>query len=69
MYGLGEVLPRYENKVDLDPKVKDAFGIPVLHFSYKYGDNEKKMCADMAASMEEAFATSDSRSPGSTASR
>ena len=58
MYGLGEVLPRYENKVDLDPKVKDAFGIPVLRFSYKYGDNEKKMCADMATSMEEAFAAS-----------
>ncbi len=33
MYGLGEVLPRYENRVDLDPKVKDAFGIPVLRFS------------------------------------
>ena len=58
MYGLGEVLPRYENRVELDPHVKDAWGIPVLRFSYKYGDNEKKMCADMVASMQEAFATS-----------
>ena len=55
MYGLGEVLPRYENRVDLDPQVKDAFGIPVLRFSYRYGDNEKKMCADMVTSMQEAF--------------
>ena len=55
MYGLGEVLPRYESRVELDPQVKDAFGIPVLRFSYRYGDNEKKMCADMVASMQEAF--------------
>jgi choline dehydrogenase-like flavoprotein len=58
MYGLGEVLPRYENRVELDPKMKDTFGIPVLRFHYKYGDNEKKMCADMTASMQEAFAAS-----------
>jgi choline dehydrogenase-like flavoprotein len=56
MYGLGEVLPRYENRVELDPQVKDAFGIPVLRFSYRHGDNERKMCADMVASMQEAFA-------------
>ena len=55
MYGLGEVLPRYESRVELDPQVKDAFGIPVLRFSYRYGDNEKRMCADMVASMQKAF--------------
>jgi choline dehydrogenase-like flavoprotein len=55
MYGLGEVLPRYENRVEIDPQVKDAFGIPVLRFSYRYGDNEKKMCTDMVTSMQEAF--------------
>ena len=58
MYGLGEVLPRYENRVELDPKTKDTFGIPVLRFHYKYGDNEKKMCADMTVAMQEAFAAS-----------
>ena len=68
MYGLGEVLPRYENRVELDPQVKDAWGIPVLR-SYKYGDNEKKMCADMVASMQEAFASCGLRSAGSTAIR
>ena len=26
MYGLGEVLPRYENRVELDPSMKDTFG-------------------------------------------
>jgi choline dehydrogenase-like flavoprotein len=51
--GFGEVLPRYENRVMLDPEVKDAWGIPVLRFDYRFGDNEKKMIADMANSMEE----------------
>jgi choline dehydrogenase-like flavoprotein len=55
MYGLGEVLPRHESRVEIDPQVKDAFGIPVLRFAYRYGDNEKKMCADMVTSMQEAF--------------
>ena len=55
MYGLGEVLPRFENRVSLDPKVKDIFGIPALRFSYKHGDNERKMCADMTVRMQEIF--------------
>jgi choline dehydrogenase-like flavoprotein len=53
MGGFGEVLARYENYVDLDPAVKDRWGIPVLRFHYKFGDNEKKMCEDMAESAQE----------------
>ena len=30
MGAFGEVLPRYENYVDIDPKVKDSWGVPVL---------------------------------------
>ena len=30
------------------PNVKDTWGIPVLRFNYKFGDNEKKMGEDMA---------------------
>jgi choline dehydrogenase-like flavoprotein len=44
----GEVLARFENGVSLDPEVKDKWGIPVLRFHIKFGDNEKKMAADMA---------------------
>ena len=47
--GFGEVLPRRENRVTLDPEVKDAWGIPVLRFDYTFGDNEMKMAKDMAA--------------------
>src|SRR5436190_12127557 len=51
--GFGEVLPRKENRVLLDPDVKDAWGIPVLRFDYRFRDNELKMARDMADSIEE----------------
>ncbi len=51
--GFGEVLPRKENRVLLDPDVKDAWGIPVLRFDYRFGDNELKMAKDMGDSIEE----------------
>ncbi len=51
--GFGEVLPRKENRVTLDPEVKDAWGLPVLRFDYRFGDNELKMAKDMADSLEE----------------
>ena len=55
MGGFGEVLPRYENYMDLDPVVTDRWGIPVLRFHYQFSDNEKKMCEDMAAAGREMF--------------
>ncbi|PYP13629.1 MAG: GMC family oxidoreductase [Gemmatimonadetes bacterium] len=51
--GFGEVLARYENYVDLDPQMQDAWGIPSLRFHYQFSDNEKKMCEDMATSAKE----------------
>jgi choline dehydrogenase-like flavoprotein len=48
LVGFGEVLPRYDNFVALDPKVVDKFGIPVLHITMSWGENEKKMIPDMA---------------------
>jgi choline dehydrogenase-like flavoprotein len=55
MGGFGEVLPRYENAVGIDPDVKDAWGIPVLRFAYKFGENERKMAVDMADQAKEMF--------------
>ncbi len=43
---MGEVLPRFENRVRLDPKVTDAWGIPVLNFQCRYSDNEFNMAKD-----------------------
>jgi glucoside 3-dehydrogenase (cytochrome c) catalytic subunit len=55
MGGFGEVLARYENWMDIDPQVKDRWGIPVLRFHYNFGDNERKMAADMADAAKEMF--------------
>jgi choline dehydrogenase-like flavoprotein len=49
----GEVLPRRENQVTLDPEVRDAWGIPVLRFDYRFSYNELKMTQDMAVTIEE----------------
>jgi len=51
----GEVLARYENFVDIDPSIKDAWGIPVLRFNYEFGENERKMAKDMAIAGREMF--------------
>lgn len=55
MGGFGEVLSNYDNYVEIDPTIKDRWGIPVLRFNYKFGDNEKKMCEDMAETAQEMF--------------
>jgi choline dehydrogenase-like flavoprotein len=55
MGAFGEVLARYENYVDLDPQVKDKWGIPVLRFHYRFGQNEKLMAVDMLETAQEMF--------------
>ncbi len=51
--GFGEVLPRKENRVTVDSEVKDIWGLPVLRFDYRFGENELKMAKDMAVTVEE----------------
>lgn len=55
MGAFGEVLARYENYADIDPQVKDRWGVPALRFHYQFGDNEMKMAADMADTAREMF--------------
>jgi choline dehydrogenase-like flavoprotein len=51
--GFGEVLPRWDNFVEIDPQVKDRYGIPVLRISMSDGDNERAMVKDMGESAGE----------------
>jgi choline dehydrogenase-like flavoprotein len=53
LVGFGEVLPRFDNFVAIDPHVVDAFGIPVLRITMSWGENEKKMIPDMAIAATE----------------
>lgn len=55
MGAFGEVLPRYENYVDIDPTVKDKWGIPVVRMHIKFGENEQAMAKDMAVQAKEMF--------------
>ena len=49
-----EMLPRFENYVEIDPDgVVDAWGIPVLKVHIEYSDNEREMARDAAATSEE----------------
>ena len=50
---MGEVIPRRENHVRLNPQVKDAWGIPALHITHNYTANERAMARDSMNVAEE----------------
>ena len=51
--GFGECLARWDNYVEINPDVVDAFGIPILNFHMNYSENEYAMLNDMAQSAAE----------------
>ena len=51
----GEMLARKENFVELDPEVKDHWGIPVLKIHFTHCDNDRKLIADFQQKAEELF--------------
>jgi choline dehydrogenase-like flavoprotein len=51
--GFGEVLPRWDNRVEIDPQVKDIYGIPVLKIHMADGENDRAMIKDMGDSAGE----------------
>jgi choline dehydrogenase-like flavoprotein len=51
--GFGEVLPRADNFVEIDPQVKDIFGIPVLKIHMSDGENERAVIQDIGESAGE----------------
>ncbi len=52
----GECLPDYNNFVELDPQVKDAWGIPALRIHASYGENENAMAKAMRQDVMEILA-------------
>jgi choline dehydrogenase-like flavoprotein len=51
----GEMLARKENFVELDPEVKDAWGIPVLKIHFTHSDNDYKLLENFQQNAEELF--------------
>lgn len=48
----GEMLPRPQNRVTLDPAKRDAWGIPAAHVDVSYSENEERMVADARATLQ-----------------
>jgi choline dehydrogenase-like flavoprotein len=53
MFALGEMQPRSENRVSLDPAKKDAWGIPAARIECSHSEDEVKMVAHMRARLPE----------------
>jgi choline dehydrogenase-like flavoprotein len=51
----GEMLAQKNNFVELDPEVKDKWGVPVLKIHFTHCDNDRKLLADFQQSAEELF--------------
>ncbi len=51
--GFGEMLPHADNRVTLDPAVKDAWGIPAARLDVRWRENEVAMNKDILASQLE----------------
>ena len=54
---IGEVLPRAENRVEIDPAKRDAWGIPVARITLKHSENERAMIRDMNGVLKDLSAT------------
>ena len=51
--GWGETLPHEDNRITLDPDVKDKWGIPAARLDVRWRDNERAMDKDMMTAMAE----------------
>jgi choline dehydrogenase-like flavoprotein len=51
--GFGESLARWDNYIEIDKDLKDAWGIPALHINMSHGDNEAALMQDAGASAAE----------------
>lgn len=53
MAGWGECLPYHDNRISLNPDVKDKWGLPLINVDFSFRDNEKKMMDDIKKSSGE----------------
>jgi choline dehydrogenase-like flavoprotein len=51
--GRGEMIPNEDSYCEIDPDKKDAWGIPVLRFHFKWSDHEIKQAAHMQKTFAE----------------
>jgi choline dehydrogenase-like flavoprotein len=67
--GWGETLPHPDNRITIDPEMKDKWGIPAAHIEVRFRENEAAMDRDMQTAMAEmldAAGCTNVRTHGST---
>jgi choline dehydrogenase-like flavoprotein len=64
--GRGEMIPNEQSYCDVDPKVVDQWGIPVLRFHWQWGENEMKMATDMQETLRSVIETAGGTVYGGT---
>ncbi len=57
LHPFGEVLPRPENRVSVDEKQKDRYGVPLMKIDVRFGENERKMRRHMYDTCDEILRT------------
>jgi choline dehydrogenase-like flavoprotein len=65
--GRGEMIPNDQSYCEIDPEVKDAWGIPVLRFRFKWSDYEFKQAEHMRRTFIQIIETMGGRVFGKTA--
>ncbi len=51
--GIGEMLPAFDNRVTVNPRKKDAWGIPAAHVKISVGENERKLVDAQTQALQE----------------
>jgi choline dehydrogenase-like flavoprotein len=59
--GRGEMIPNEDSYCEIDPKVKDRWGIPVLRFHWKWSEHETRQAAHMQRTFGEIIAAMGGR--------
>ncbi|MDQ1005281.1 choline dehydrogenase-like flavoprotein [Neobacillus niacini] len=52
-FGSGEVEPRFENKVTLDPNRKDEFGVPEVQIDFSFSEKDLSIIREIAGAIEQ----------------
>ena len=57
LHPFGEILPRPENRVTVDPGRTDRYGVPLMRVSVTFGENERQMARHMYDTCEQILHT------------
>lgn len=67
--GRGEMIPNNDSYCELDPAVKDKWGIPVLRFAWKWSEEELRQVAHMTKTFADIIHAMDGKVLGADSNR